>query len=359
MADNSDSSSIKSVYQSASGRAVATKVVTTRVEKYIAENTADFNSTTPFRIAEYGSKDGTTTVAIVREIITLVRSKNADKAIEVYCNDKVTADFNKLLKTVNELKTEFTNVQVYAVADCFYKSLFPVGSIDVGISFTSVHWLSKVPCFLESRLYTPFGLDQVAADTKQKWETQARDDWRLFLENRQKELKTGGVFYITTLGFPTPHSEEHLTHSVIHSALMADLVAVLEKHGIAEHKSCFNSPMFYRQREHYMNALEGDNKVGFTLEKYDDYTLELPVFTELAAKNDKEGIVKVFVSMNEAGATPYYKTQLAAITTLTEEQREGIMGEIRATWEPTFQKHLKIEDIKNVMPFNELLLSKN
>ncbi|ODN43942.1 class I SAM-dependent methyltransferase [Piscirickettsia litoralis] len=69
-------------------------------------------------------------------------------------------------------------------------------SIDIAISSAAVHWLTAKP-------EVPYGdglfLSQLDANLKKILLKKAADDWEIFISARSKELKVGGLLFVTGL----------------------------------------------------------------------------------------------------------------------------------------------------------------
>mmetsp|Transcript_25573 Transcript_25573/g.29266 ORF Transcript_25573/g.29266 Transcript_25573/m.29266 type:complete len:373 (+) Transcript_25573:87-1205(+) len=347
------------VQQSATSRALGERIMYNLVMKRINDNREDFDGSSSFRMAEFGSADGTNSFDLIKDVIRAVREVDAEKPIEILCNDLPSANFGELFKTLKPLEAEFKNVHIMVAGDSFYRQVFAKNSIDIAFSFTSIHWLSKVPCFMESRYYVPFGLECADQERKALWEEQGRVDWRTFLAAREKELKKGGLLYVTTLGFTdAPEDTDHL-HASVNICLMEKMVNVLEKNNLGEFKHQFNFPVMHRQEKHYREAFEGDSPVeGLELYDYSNYKVEGGVLNTIAQQGDLEAMIKAIAGVNKVGCTPYYKGRLGLIESLTPEDRDRVLAEIEATWIPTLKEVVTLEFAKTLSPFNELFIRK-
>eukprot|EP00793_Prasinoderma_coloniale_P003682 PRCOL_00003058-RA len=85
---------------------------------------------------------------------------------------------------------EHSNVFVTASGTSFYEQCYPTASVQVGMSFTAMHWLSKLPCDLQATLHST----QAEPDEKAKFMAQSQQDWRSILKRRSAELALGGRF---------------------------------------------------------------------------------------------------------------------------------------------------------------------
>ncbi len=93
----------------------------------------------------------------------------------------------------NPVDTPFNLGSVFAEA-CgvgFHYQCYPSNSIDFGISFTAMHWLSQFPSSLRGKDYMHAARCPEAPVAEKE---QAAEDWRSILKARAKELVPGGRF---------------------------------------------------------------------------------------------------------------------------------------------------------------------
>ncbi|XP_050408756.1 uncharacterized protein LOC130010378 [Patella vulgata] len=114
----------------------------------------------PFTVAEYGAADGSISMEFMTDII-------------------------RNIPNARSYLLDHENVYVTSARTSFYEQCFPSNSVDLALSFTATQWLSKP-------VYPNYTLDAASK--------LAADDWTLFLKNRTKELKPGGLGVFSTLG---------------------------------------------------------------------------------------------------------------------------------------------------------------
>jgi len=344
--------------QTATGRAIATEVLSKRVLKYIDENLADFETTAPFRIGEFGAADGSNSVGVLTQIVETIRSRSATKPIEITCNDLPSANMTALFEHLNPLKEKFGNLYIRANGDSFYNQLFPDNSLDMSFSFTSVHWIQKVPCFLNATVYTSFGSEDLDPEAVAAWKKQAADDWRFFLECRQRELKPNGFFYASTINYKDPASKSNQIQAQMNKDLMGILVGVLEEYGIAEHKKEFNTPMAIRQRTQFLEPFHGDNPIGLIEEYYEDFSFEMSMVQKMIDEGNIEGFRMMMKAGSKAVTGPYHKAKLAKIESLTDEQREEVFEKIYEKMFENLEKYLKDKGEERGIDYCEMIFCK-
>lgn len=180
---------------------------------------------TAFHIADYGTADAGTSLGLLGEMVRGVRRRSGGggvdeqqtpKEVVIHYEDQLTNEwrsvFNHILgnKPVSDaygrpVETPYKLGNVYAEA-CgvgFHEQCYASNSIDFGVSFTAMHWLSSFPASLVA---TPY---MHAARYQQQQQQQATDqdsceqlpekeqaslDWKRILQARANELVPGGRF---------------------------------------------------------------------------------------------------------------------------------------------------------------------
>ena len=86
---------------------------------------------------------------------------------------------------------DLENVFVEACGVGFHNQCYPSNSIDFGVSFTAMHWLSALPSSLRGEPYMHAARCPISPPAEK---TQAAQDWKSILQARAKELIPGGRF---------------------------------------------------------------------------------------------------------------------------------------------------------------------
>ncbi|XP_046551285.1 S-adenosyl-L-methionine:benzoic acid/salicylic acid carboxyl methyltransferase 3-like [Haliotis rubra] len=156
-----------------------------------------------FNIADYGAADGSTAMAIFRELLATLKDHHGPNTqFQVIYEDLEMNDFNSLFKRMSGIipdppsyLQEMDNVYVLASGTNFYKQCVPSNSIHFMMSMTSVHWLSRTPTTFKDSIYkdAKSSTEETAALHKQ-----AELDWETFLLKRSRELKRGGLLVVGT-----------------------------------------------------------------------------------------------------------------------------------------------------------------
>jgi len=159
-----------------------------------------------FHIADYGTADGGTSLGLLTKMVQQVRSHldDSDKEVVIHYEDQLTNEWQSVfnhglgLKSVsdaygNEVPNPYSlgNVFVEACGVGFHNQCYASGSIDFGVSFTAMHWLSAFPSSLRGEQYMHAAR---CPETPQPEKVQAAKDWKSILQARAKELVPGGRF---------------------------------------------------------------------------------------------------------------------------------------------------------------------
>lgn len=153
-----------------------------------------------FAIGDYGAADGGSSIELLEALTDTIRAKHGHRQIVILFDDLPTADFNSLfLRIDSRRKSNFNRKEVFylATAQSFYKSVVPRNTLNLIISFNSMHWLSACPLQMTESLSYFF----TDIETKQVFKRQASKDWETILERRAEELKPGGFLLVNILAW--------------------------------------------------------------------------------------------------------------------------------------------------------------
>ena len=173
------------------------------------------------RIADYGTADGGTSLGLIGRVITALRAHVPTLDIEVCYEDQPNNDWRSLFYHAEGLRpitglgqnalTAYTKqherVYVYACGRSFHVQCFPPASVDVGMSFTAMHWLSKKPCNITNGVHST----QATGEERESFAKQAAEDWSAILTARVAELAPGGRLVIAN--FAVSPTNEWLGHT--------------------------------------------------------------------------------------------------------------------------------------------------
>jgi len=159
-----------------------------------------------FHIADYGTADGGTSLGLLSKMVKAHRDRVGDdtKDIVLHYEDQVTNEWQSVFNHVlginsvsdaydNPIETPYAlgNVFVEACGVGFHSQCYPSNSIDFGVSFTAMHWLSAFPSSLRGSKHMHAAR---CSQPPQPEKEQAANDWSSILKARAKELVPGGRF---------------------------------------------------------------------------------------------------------------------------------------------------------------------
>lgn len=212
----------------------------------------------PLTIADYGAAQGHNSMGPLTKVVTALRART-DTPILVVHTDLPGNDFTAIFEAVARDEVSYLRgheeVFPYCIGRSFYSRLFPRGSVQVGWSATTTHWLSKRPARLRGHLNaanaTPAQRDPFAR--------QAAEDWAEFVWNRAAELAPGGRMVMVE-----PCSSPDGSLSEVHTAGLIDEIVdelVAEGRLTDEQALDMTLPTYLRTPEEYLGPLESSGLV--------------------------------------------------------------------------------------------------
>lgn len=148
--------------------------------------------TPSFTIVDYGCSQGSNSVVAIEEILANLRKKYSTtsslNALVVF-NDQSTNDWTTLFKTIEKHFLNDEHIKTLASGKSFYQQIMLSNSVDFAYTSTSINWISKKPCNITNQCC--ISAVEVKKEEFQLWKQQAYSDYKLFLQNRSKELKKG------------------------------------------------------------------------------------------------------------------------------------------------------------------------
>ncbi|CAF1312452.1 unnamed protein product [Adineta steineri] len=144
----------------------------------------------PVLVADFGSSHGSNSMHAIKSIIDYIQElKKTDRQFLSVHIDLPTNDWQSFFGISNNQDKKFFSL---ATGQSFYQQCLPPDCLTIGYSSGSVHWLSQKPCNITNHCISIFA----EGNELQKFKTQARDDYRNFLENRSRELIQGGILIL-------------------------------------------------------------------------------------------------------------------------------------------------------------------
>merc|ERR1712071_567066 len=159
-----------------------------------------------FHIADFGTADAGTSLGLMTKMVEGVRKHVGDdgKEVVIHYEDQLTNEWQSVFNHALGLKPatdaygktipspyKLGNVFAEACGVGFHNQCYPTNSIDFGVSFTAMHWLSALPSSLKGDQYMHAAR---CPESPLLEKEQAGKDWKRILEARSKELVPGGRF---------------------------------------------------------------------------------------------------------------------------------------------------------------------
>lgn len=167
-----------------------------------------------FHVADYGTADGGTSLGLLSSVVRTLRQREGHLKREVLLRyeDQPANEWKSVFAHASGARrvtdaygrpvvppTDLGDVYVEGCGTGFHERCYPSNSVDLGLSFTAMHWLSAFPNSLKGTEWMHSARVQVqegASDSSvaESERLQASEDWDAILEARAAELTQGGRF---------------------------------------------------------------------------------------------------------------------------------------------------------------------
>lgn len=302
-----------------------------------------------FHVADYGTADAGTSLGLLSKVVRAVRKrKNAkEKEVVVHYEDQLNNEwksvfnhalgFNKVTDAYNnEIDTPYKLGGVFIEANGvgFHNQCYSTGSIDLGISFTAMHWLSSSPSSLkESMKYMHAARCPDGPPEAEK--LQAEQDWFRILQARSKELTKGGRF--VCVNFCVSKDGYFLGQTDVGSSMWDSFLSSWDKlaaDGIISEaeQAAVSFPSYYRTTEEFLAGIERcpDLKLISSEEKI----VRCPYREQYVASNNKMSpneYAKRFVPTTRTWSHSTFKAALS--DDKTDEEKEKVLEQFWTNYE--------------------------
>ena len=171
-------------------------------------------------VVDYGCSEGKNSRAHLSTIVSALRSSTSAGGagltpitpLSVVYEDQPHNDWTSLVSTVTSAAIADAlsgpNIFPLCAPTSFYQQVLPPGTVLLGWSNASTHWLSSAP---PARLTTAvWSYAATSPSERVAWQAFAARDWANFLAARARELQPGGVLLLSALlidpdaGHPPP-----------------------------------------------------------------------------------------------------------------------------------------------------------
>lgn len=225
-----------------------------------------------YHIADYGTADAGTSLGLMREMVNAVRERAGDdKEVVVHYEDQLTNEWQSVFNHALGLKSvsdaygtpipypySLQNVFIEACGVGFHNQCYPSSSIDFGVSFTAMHWLSRFPSSMKGneKMHAARCIESPIPEKKQ-----AAEDWKAILKARAKELRPGGRF--VCVNFCKNSNGHFLGHTDVGASMWDSFQSSwdkLKEQGLIEEEERLgvSFPNYYRTKEEFMEAFDDD-----------------------------------------------------------------------------------------------------
>jgi len=315
----------------AAGKAISEGMFRKAITVYHQEHPEIFCDTTnTFRIADFGCADACNSLFIYEHLIELVREISPGKPIEILCSDLEKTNWQKLFENVSGLKQNYDNVFFSVAAGSFYTQIFASSSVDFAFCCTSIHWLSKAPCFIPTYTYHTFEeYPEIDAEKVELWRRSTSDDLKTFYQHRHRELRPGGSIFVTTVGTSDPPSEQDKKGLEIRDGREKYFLEVIQKYHLEDLKDDLMAPVCNRQLKDFLPHANNEGAQFEVLEGR-DHGIYLEALVKLLQAGGPEMYQKKAISSFNAVIGPFYRGQLLSSGKTDEECEEIVKDLIEA-----------------------------
>lgn len=192
------------------------------LSKICSEKAGKLDGGNVIRICDLGSAGGKNSLLLFEHIIRFCQNSlnaNSNLEFEFILNDLPDSDMNELVKTLESAKQNHPlfnntatkdghNVFFSVIGRSFYEKLFPTCSVDLSLSYITVHWVNDPVAILDKtneiyydnptaqkdptfsrKEWVQVNEPNVPGPVVELWKIQARKDLIYFLKLRAEELK--------------------------------------------------------------------------------------------------------------------------------------------------------------------------
>mmetsp|Transcript_29825 Transcript_29825/g.54141 ORF Transcript_29825/g.54141 Transcript_29825/m.54141 type:complete len:415 (+) Transcript_29825:115-1359(+) len=299
-----------------------------------------------YHIADYGTADAGTSLGLMSKMVEAVRERAGDeKEVVVHYEDQLTNEWQSVfnhalgLKSVSDAYDNIIpnpyalkNVFIEACGVGFHNQCYPSNSIDFGVSFTAMHWLSRFPSSMKG---SPNMHAARCDESPVPEKDQAASDWKAILKARAKELVPGGRF--VCVNFCKNSDGEFLGQTDVGVSMWDSFQSSwdkLKEQGLIEEEERLgvSFPNYYRTKDEFLEGI-GDEDISSQLKvvSIEERVVRCP-YRELytSGKLDKSPreYAEWFVPTTKTWSHSTFKSGLKAER--SEDEKEEIMNQF---WE--------------------------
>mmetsp|Transcript_26872 Transcript_26872/g.58984 ORF Transcript_26872/g.58984 Transcript_26872/m.58984 type:complete len:433 (+) Transcript_26872:170-1468(+) len=305
-----------------------------------------------FHVADYGTADAGTSLGLLSKVVRAVRERttattnNEQTEVVIHYEDQLNNEwksvFNHALGNIKvsdaynkEIDTPYNLGGVFVEANGvgFHQQCYASGSIDLGVSFTAMHWLSSSPSSLVGSEYMHAARCPDGPPNAEK--LQAESDWYKILQARSRELSKGGRF--VCVNFCVSEEGYFLGQTDVGSSMWDSFEHSWNKLAATntineEERLGVSFPNYYRTTEEFLAGIERcpDLKLVSAEEKI----VRCPYREQYVKSDNKVSPEEYAKSVVPTTRTWSHSTFKAALSdTRTEEEKEKILEQFWLNYE--------------------------
>eukprot|EP01103_Thecamoeba_quadrilineata_P005524 TRINITY_DN15306_c0_g1_i1.p1 TRINITY_DN15306_c0_g1~~TRINITY_DN15306_c0_g1_i1.p1 ORF type:complete len:365 (+),score=54.35 TRINITY_DN15306_c0_g1_i1:58-1095(+) len=222
----------------------ATELALPTITKFLPNITLPHNLS-HITIADYGCADGANSTHLFDTFIDFFQERfcsstaHQERQFTLIHNDVPTNDFNSLVTIRGPLSRQ--NVFEYISARSFYNQVAADSSVHVGFTGSAIHWLSSSPSKISDHIYGQLSQNE---KINQVYKEQAEKDWKLFIQQRSREMVPGGMLFVVNLA---PNSKN----------LLVDYLSDIAKEILSTEQFLnINFPLYFRNKNELIAPLQ-------------------------------------------------------------------------------------------------------
>jgi len=208
----------------------------------------------PLVAADFGCSQGQNSLQPMGDAVAAVRDRT-DAAVTVVHTDLPSNDFSEVFELLAHDARSYlrSHRDTYALAAgrSFYEEILPPGSVTLGWSSVTTHWLSTVPAPVPGHLAAQNSDDE---GLRLLFADRAAADWQGFLSARAAELVPGGRLVMVE---PCAHPDGHIGSEGLQQ-LMDQVLGEFVGSGriTSESAAAATLPMWMRTPDEYLDPVE-------------------------------------------------------------------------------------------------------
>lgn len=304
-----------------------------------------------FHLADFGTADAGTSLGLLSKVIRAVREREGDKEVTIHYEDQASNEWKSVFNHALGVKRvtdaygnsidcpyELDNVFIEACGVGFHSQCYPSNTIDLGVSFTAMHWLSASPGSLKGSEFMHAARCPVPPTEEKE---QAAKDWEAILRARANELVSGGRMVIAN--FCVSKEEGYFLGQTDVGVSMWDSFQAawnkLKEDGVIdeEERLGVSFPSYYRTTEEF---IDGINKCPeLKLISAEEKIVRCPYREQyVSGKSDMtpQEYAKSFVPTTKTWSNSTFRSALK--DRHSEDEKDAIMAKFWANYEDLVAK---------------------